>query len=118
MTFRSHWGFESGFCNPSRGNEKGGVESEVGYFRRNYLTPVPEFRSWDDLNDYLLSCWLEDAPRRISGKEHEVGTAMKLEREPFVALGSRGVRHRGKTFSLRWTRKAAFESARTGTRLP
>ena len=32
MAFRSHWGFDSEFCNPSRGNEKGGVESEVGYF--------------------------------------------------------------------------------------
>ena len=35
VAFRSHWGFDSEFCNPSRGNEKGGVESEVGYFRRN-----------------------------------------------------------------------------------
>ena len=32
VAFRSHWGFDSEFCNPSRGNEKGGVESEVGYF--------------------------------------------------------------------------------------
>ena len=66
------------------------MESEVGYFRRNYLTPVPEFRSWDDLNDYLLSCCLEDAPRRISGKEHEVGTAMKLEREHLLPLAVEG----------------------------
>ena len=29
VAFRSHWGFDSEFCNPSRGNEKGGVESEV-----------------------------------------------------------------------------------------
>ena len=37
IAFRSHWGFESDFCNPGRGNEKGGVEGEVGYFRRNHL---------------------------------------------------------------------------------
>ena len=36
VAFRSHWGFDSEFCNPARGNEKGGVESEVGYFRRNH----------------------------------------------------------------------------------
>ena len=53
VAFRSHWGFDSEFCNPSRGNEKGGVESEVGYFRRNYLTPVPEFSNWDELNDLI-----------------------------------------------------------------
>ena len=31
MAFRSHWGFGSEFGNPERGNEKGGVEGEVGY---------------------------------------------------------------------------------------
>ena len=86
MAFRSHWGFDSEFCNPSRGNEKGGVESEVGYFRRNYLTPVPEFSNWDELNEYLLSCRLKDATRHISGKEHAVGTAMELEREHLLPL--------------------------------
>jgi hypothetical protein len=29
IAFRSHWGFETEFCNPARGNEKGRVESEV-----------------------------------------------------------------------------------------
>jgi transposase len=41
IAFRSHWGFQTDFCNPARGNEKGGVEGEVGYFRRNHLVPVP-----------------------------------------------------------------------------
>jgi hypothetical protein len=31
IAFRSHWGFQTEFCNPARGNEKGGVEGEVGY---------------------------------------------------------------------------------------
>jgi transposase len=30
IAFRSHWGFQTEFCNPARGNEKGGVEGEVG----------------------------------------------------------------------------------------
>jgi transposase len=33
--FWSHWGFESSYCNPARGNEKGGVEGELGWYRRN-----------------------------------------------------------------------------------
>ena len=40
--FRSHWGFEGSYCNPGRGNEKGGVKGELGWFRRNLLVPVPE----------------------------------------------------------------------------
>src|SRR6266516_4216358 len=30
IAFRSHWGFQTEFCNPARGNEKGGVEGDVG----------------------------------------------------------------------------------------
>ena len=30
IAFRSHWGFESAYCNPAKGNEKGGVEGELG----------------------------------------------------------------------------------------
>jgi hypothetical protein len=30
IAFRSHWSFETEFCNRARGNEKGGVEGEVG----------------------------------------------------------------------------------------
>jgi DNA replication protein DnaC len=29
--FRSNWKFQSSFCNPAKGNEKGGIEGEVGY---------------------------------------------------------------------------------------
>src|SRR6202011_5321090 len=35
IAFRSHWGYLSEYCNPARGNEKGGVEGELGRFRRN-----------------------------------------------------------------------------------
>jgi transposase len=32
IAFRSHWGFQAEFCNPTRGNEKGGVGGEASYF--------------------------------------------------------------------------------------
>jgi transposase len=35
IAFRSHWGFKSEFCMPAKGNQKGGVEGENGYYRRN-----------------------------------------------------------------------------------
>src|SRR5438034_3237925 len=53
IALRSHWGFQTEFCNPARGNEKGGVEGEVGYFRRNHLVPVPRVESLEELNNLL-----------------------------------------------------------------
>jgi transposase len=81
VAFRSHWGFASEFCNPARGNEKGGVEGELGYFRRNYLVPVPEARDLAGLNEQLLASCRNYEHRRIAGKPLEVGAAMALERE-------------------------------------
>jgi len=50
IAFRSHWGFRSQYCNPARGNEKGGVEGELGWFRRNFLVPIPEASDLAGLN--------------------------------------------------------------------
>lgn len=39
IRFRIHYGFESRFCNPYAGHEKGNVETNVGYIRRNMFSP-------------------------------------------------------------------------------
>lgn len=88
--FRSHWGFESEFCNPSRGNEKGGVESEVGYFRRNRWTPMPKVKDWEELNRYLLESCRKDETRRVGLREVDVGTAMQIERKHLLPLATEG----------------------------
>src|SRR4029077_13400546 len=49
IAFRSHWGYEAECCNRARGNEKGGVEGEGGFFRRNHLVPVPAARDYAHL---------------------------------------------------------------------
>ena len=51
----SHWGYQSEYCNPAKGNEKGGVEGELGWYRRNCLVPVPEARDLATLNAQLLA---------------------------------------------------------------
>ena len=68
IAFRSHWGFASDFCNPGRGNEKGGVEGEVGYFRRNHLVPLPCVQDLAELNAHLVRDCRQDQQRRIAGK--------------------------------------------------
>jgi transposase len=90
IAFRSHWGFESEFCNPARGNEKGGVEGEVGCFRRNHLVPVPKVKDLGELNAHLAKCCQEDEQRRIQGKPHPVGEAMQIERGHLLALAREG----------------------------
>ena len=90
IAFRPHWGFETEFCNPARGNEKGGVEGEVGHFRRNHLVPVPKVKDLGELNEYLRACCQQDEQRRIHGKPHTVGEAMRIEREHLLPLVSEG----------------------------
>ena len=51
--FRAHYRFESRYCNPYSGNEKGSVENAVGFLRRNLLVPVPAFGTLPELNAFL-----------------------------------------------------------------
>lgn len=86
IAFRSHWRFQSEFCNPARGNEKGGVEGEGGYFRRNHWVPLPEVRDLDDLNSYLERCCREDQSRVLAGRAETVGALMLAEQAYLLPL--------------------------------
>lgn len=56
---RAHYLFESSFCSPGRGNEKGSVENLVGYVRRNALVPhTRSYPSMAALNAHLRA-WCE-----------------------------------------------------------
>jgi transposase len=90
IAFRSHWGFESSFCNPARGNEKGGVEGEQGYFRRNYLVPLPTAGDLDHLNELLRAASKEEEQRIIAGRCSTIGAAMVIEREHLRPLAEEG----------------------------
>lgn len=66
-SLRAHYLFESVFCRPAQGHEKGAVENLVGYARRNALVPVPEVASFDELNAHLLA-WCEQERRRLADR--------------------------------------------------
>ena len=55
MLFTSHYGFDPFYCQPgiAGAHEKGGVEGEVGWFRRNHLPPMPEVASVAELNEKI-----------------------------------------------------------------
>ena len=85
--FRAHYTFEARFCNPARGQEKGGVEGLVGA-RRNFLVPVPEVTDFEDLNTQLLErCGVDDR-RRIGGRadDRTIGERHAVEKERLLAL--------------------------------
>lgn len=90
VAFRSHWGYAAEFCNPARGNEKGGVEGEGGYFRRNHLTPVPVARDYAHLNELLRNASGQDEQRMVGERTVSVGTAMAQEREHLLPLAKDG----------------------------
>ncbi len=71
VRFRSHYLFESHFCTPGQGDEKGGVESGVGYSRRNFLVPMPAVADYAELNQLLLTACLADDQRVV---ERSAGT--------------------------------------------
>lgn len=80
IAFRSHYLFDSHFCTPGQGHEKGGIEHGLGFGRRNFLVPLPEVASFDDLNAYLLAQCQADDARQVQGQPHTIGQAWEQER--------------------------------------
>ena len=117
IAFRSHWGFQTEFCNPARGNEKGGVEGEVGYFRRNHLVPIPQAKNLEELNEQLRSYCQQDEQRRIAGKPMLVGEAMRIERQHLLPLTAEGFELAETSFPT-VDGKGARRCARTSTPRP
>lgn len=70
IALRSHYGFDSFFCLPGidGAHEKGGVEGEIGRFRRRHFVPVPKEASLIDLNDLVAKGDIVDNARVISGR--------------------------------------------------
>jgi transposase len=90
IAFRSHWRFEAQFCTPAAGHEKGGVEGEIGYFRRNHWVPVPSAADLDEFNERLLAACRADERRRLDGRDRCVGEALAIERDHLLALAGEG----------------------------
>lgn len=90
IAFRSHWRFAAEFCTPAEAHEKGGVENEVGTFRRQHWVPVPQARDLDDLNAQLLRACQADEGRMLAGRHQTVGAALLIERAHLLPLADEG----------------------------
>jgi len=100
LALRNHYVFESRYCNPASGNEKGGVESDVGYVQRNFLPGVPSFADYEELNAHLLAECQKADQRTVQGQPQTVNEAWRTEqahlrvlpRHDFACCASREVR--------------------------
>ena len=81
VSFRSYYTYEARFCNPGKGQEKGGVEGLIGYARRNFLVPLPRVRDFQELNELLLERCHQQGSHRIGGREDDRTVQQRFEAE-------------------------------------
>ncbi len=83
--FKAYHNFTSRFCTPGEGHEKGGVEGIVGFSRRNYMVPVPEASSLEDLNQRLLDECFSYGTHTIDGRSNTVDELFESEKDSLIA---------------------------------
>ncbi len=88
IAFKSHFGIESFYCRPGieGAHQKGGVEGQIGYFRRNHFVPVPEVGSLAELNELVEQWDRQDDARRIGSRPKTVGEYFAEERPLLMPL--------------------------------
>lgn len=107
VTLRSHYGFASFYCQPGLdgAHEKGGVEGEIGRFRRTHMVPVPHVGSLAALNDACAAADAREDSRRIDGRPRTVGAMFADEQPQLRALPDKPF-HAATVLSARVDRKA------------
>lgn len=98
--FRSHWGIDAFYCRPGieGAHEKGGVEGQIGYYRRNHFVPVPEVASLTELNAMVDQWDLDDEGRRLRSKTRTIGEYFAQE-QPLLRPLPREVFETGRWFT-------------------
>jgi transposase len=82
----SHYVFEPLFCMPASGNEKPVVENRVKTMQRRWGTPVPRVKDFEELNEYLLQCCLQDQSRPARDAKITIGEQLEHDRQSAASL--------------------------------
>lgn len=82
----SHYMFEPLFCMPAKANEKSHVENSVFDLQRDWATPVPKVKDYDELNDYLRQCCLKKLGHRVAGKTETIAERFEQDKAAALAL--------------------------------
>lgn len=85
------YAFEVNFCTPGieGAHEKGGVESGIGFSRRNWMVPVPKVSSVEEMNQYLLARCRQDNERTVRGQKVSIKEAFAVEQPLLLQLPER-----------------------------
>ena len=90
------------FATREEPHEKGGIEGEAGYFRRNHWVPVPKAHDLADLNTQLLAHCRADEGRQIAGHQQPVGALMIEERAQLLPARPKKASSWRSRVSTRW----------------
>jgi transposase len=112
LSFRSWYGFEAFYCEPglAGAHEKGGVEGDIGRFRRRWLVPVPEVSCLAELNARLAEADAADDGRHIEYRAATVGEDFAAEAPRLGALPGEGF----DTAAVLWPRADRFARISVG----
>jgi len=83
LRLQSHYLYDHHFCLVRRPNEKGHTEGLVGFSRRNFMVPIPEFDDFEEFNRKLAEDCRKDLERKLRGK---TGTKSELLEEDRRAM--------------------------------
>lgn len=83
---RAHYLFESHFCEPAKGNQKGQVENLVKYAKQQFFTPMPSVSSLDELNQWLLEKCMAYENQKVPRTPMTVGEAFLQEKGKMLPL--------------------------------
>src|SRR5215831_16728886 len=87
LRLKSHHLFADHFCRVRRPNEKGHVDTLVGFARRNFLVPVPAVcGGLESLNAQLERACREDLTRRLWGKPAVKADLLAEERRALLPI--------------------------------
>ena len=82
----SHYFIHDRYGRPGKGNDKGAVEGLVGYARRNFMVPIPQFATWEAFN-----LWLEAQCRKrqsdvLRGHSDNIGQRLARDLDAMMDL--------------------------------
>ena len=70
---QSHYLFHDRYGRPGKGNDKGNAEGLVGFSRRNFMVPIPQFATWDAFNAYLEKQCRKRQTDTLRGQSETIG---------------------------------------------
>jgi transposase len=86
LRLQAHFAFACHFCGVRQAHEKGHVENGVGYLRRNFLVPVPQVDSWQEVNTHLASACQREFARPAADRQHVTAELLEADRAAFLPL--------------------------------